>query len=126
MVNPLSHFEDTVTPAQLIAQNLAALPHPDGVPRQLPGFQTRLLPEPMQEQVSRTAGEIGDAIIHLLTMNGYAIVKADQLSPATPAERKTADVYCNHCTAQVLSLNITNPAMVKSNYHFTTEKCPHA
>lgn len=109
-------------PAQLIAANLAALPHPDGTPRQLPGFSSRLLPEPMQEQIGQTAQEIGEAIVNLLETNGWRITTD---APAPEAPKRTADVVCNHCKTAVLTLNVTtNP--VRSNYHFTAEKCPNA
>lgn len=116
---------NTMTPATLIAQHLAALPHPDGAARQLPGFQAKLLPQPMQEQVTKTAQDIGEAIVHLLTLNGYKIVTdADLTQPVKPTQ--IADVFCNKCNAKVLSLNITNPTRVLTGNHFTTEKCPHA
>ena len=66
-----------MTPADIIAKHLAALPHPDGGVRKLPGFSARLLPEPIAQQVTRTAHDIGDAIVHLLKLNGYTIVKDD-------------------------------------------------
>lgn len=113
------------TPAEVIANNLAALPHPDGVPRQLPGFNTRLLPEVIQEQVTKTARDIADAIVHLLTMNGYTITTPDQIAKE-PRDTRTAHVYCTTCTKEVLNLNITHPDRVLTKHHFALEPCPHA
>lgn len=114
-----------MTPAQLIATNLAALPHPDGTHRQLPGFATQLLPEAMAQQVTDTANGIGEAIIHLLETSGYQIVTAQPVAqPAEPAQ--VANVHCSYCDARVLQLNITNPARVMTTQHFTTQKCPNA
>lgn len=62
-----------LTPAQVIAQNLGALPHPDGAVIQLPGFRTTLLPEGIRLEVNETATKIATAIVHLLESNGYAI-----------------------------------------------------
>lgn len=114
-----------MTPAQLIAQNLAALPHPDGTPRQMPGFHTRLLPEPMQEEISKAAQEIADSIVHLLDTNGYRILTDEQLSQTLTIESRQANVYCNLCGEEVLTLNISNPHKVMTDFHFDLQKCPH-
>lgn len=114
-----------MNPAQLIATNLAALPHPDGTPRQLPGFATQLLPEQMAQQVNQTALELGEAIVNLLETSGYTITYGTPTPPAdTPAQ--IANVHCVYCDARVLQLNITNPARVMTTQHFTTTKCPQA
>ena len=112
-----------MTPAELIAQNLAALPHPDGNPRQLPGFATQLLPEEMAEQVTKTALELGEAIIHLLTLNGYDITTG-QTQTAPPEAPSVANVHCTYCDARVLQLNITNPSRVLTSQHFAVVDCP--
>lgn len=113
-----------MTPAQLIAANLAALPHPDGIPRQLPAFNTQLLPEALQQQVSKTADDIGQAIVHLLESHGYTITT----QPAQPEPTRTptvATVVCSHCDTKVLQLNILNPDRVASLHHFTRIECPN-
>lgn len=116
-----------MTPAELIARNLPALPHPDGTPRQLAGFNPQLLPEALAQQVTETANDIGQAIVHLLETSGYRIVPATQIADPVPAEPpRIANVHCSYCDAQVLRLNISNPNRVMTTQHFTTEKCPQA
>lgn len=111
-------------PADIIAANLAAIPHPDGNPRQLAGFATQLLPEVMAQQVTQTARDIGDAIVHLLELNGYTISNTPPPAP-TAAETSIASVYCSHCDTRVLQLNITNPTRVLSMYHYAATECPN-
>ena len=113
-----------MTPAALIAANLAALPHPDGNPRQLAGFATQLLPEAMAQQVTQTATEIGEAIINLLELSGYTVTNTPPPAP-TAAETAIANVHCTHCDARVLQLNITNPNRVMTGMHFTPADCPN-
>jgi len=112
-----------MTPAQLIAQHLAALPHPDGTPRQLPGFATQLMPEQMAQQINHAATEIGEAIINLLETNGYTVATETQLAQPEPAPQ-IANVHCSHCNARVLQFNIVNPNRILTMHHFTTQKCP--
>lgn len=114
------------SPAQLIATNLAALPHPDGTPRQLPGFAGHLMPEQMAQQVNQAATELGEAVIHLLETNGYAVVPAGQIAAAESVAPEIANVVCTHCDARVLQLNMTNPARVLTTHHFAVQKCPNA
>lgn len=114
-----------MTAAQIIAQNLAALPHPDGTPRQLPGFATQLLPEPMAQQVTQTARELGEAIIHLLDINGYKVGTAAEFSqPAADQPPQIANVHCVYCEARVMQLNITNPARVPTAQHYIAPEVP--
>lgn len=111
--------------ADIIAKNLAALPHPDGNPRQLPGFQTQLLPEAMAEQVTQTAKDIGDAIVFLLESSGLQIVPAGQTPTAEPTDAPPiANVHCTYCDARVLQLNISNPNRVLTGHHFALADCP--
>lgn len=109
-------------PAQLIAQHLAALPHPDGSTRNLPGFSHRLLPEPIQKQVSKTAQDIGECIVHLLEQNGYYLTTE---KPSQPTQTNIATVVCNHCSEQLLQFNITHPERVATSHHYTTTPCPN-
>lgn len=67
-----------MTPAQIIAKHLAGLPHPDGGLLKLPGFNARILPEPIAQQVGKTAEQIGEAVVHLLKLNGYTIIKDEK------------------------------------------------
>ena len=115
------------SPAQIIADNLAALPHPDGTPRQLPGFATQLMPEQMAQQIKQAATELGEAIVNLLETTGYQVItRAPAEQPATPTAPEVASVYCAHCEARVLQLNITNPARVMATHHFAVQKCPNS
>ncbi len=114
-----------MTPAELIARNLAALPHPDGTPRQLAGFNSQLMPEAMAEQVNQTATDIGESIVHLLTTSGYDIVPAGHTTPPPDDDKPAvASVYCTYCDARTLQLNITNPARVMIPHHFALQECP--
>lgn len=100
-----------MTPAELIAANLAAIPHPDGSPRVLAGFSTTLLPDNLQEQVTRTAADIGEGIVYLLESSGYRIVSENDAAPA-PADDAPpiAHLHCSQCDARLLSINVSNPA----------------
>jgi hypothetical protein len=112
-----------MTPAELIATNLHALPHPDGTPRQLPGFATQFMPEPLREQVNASATDIGHAIIHLLEQAGYRVTN-EPTQPETLDTSYIASVHCAHCNARVLQLNVTNPERVLTQQHFALTKCP--
>lgn len=119
-------------PAQIIASNLAALPHPDGGTRHLPGFNAGLLPDPMREQVTRAADEIGEAIVHLLETSGYRVTDA----PAAPAPADDAPavghLHCRDCDTRLLSLNLSSPeyivtsgrALIAALSQLSSE-CPH-
>lgn len=123
------------TPAELIAKNLSSLPHPDGTPRQMPGFSTQLLPEALQQQMSNTAVEIGEAIINLLTLNGLQVVTEQQLAQAAPAASeppRQANVHCTMCDKRLFSINLTNPEHTLTNGRLFIQgmanlspECPH-
>lgn len=131
VVNTISHREDHMTPAELIAANLHALPHPDGTPRQLAGFNTQLLPDAMQKQVQDTAKDIGAAIIHLLESSGYHITTE---TPTDPDDEpiQAANIHCTLCDAKLLTLNLVNPTHSLTNGPLFIEaltqlkpECPH-
>lgn len=121
------------SPAELIANNLAALPHPDGTPRQLAGFSTQLLPEAMHDEINKAAREIGESIINLLTEHGYHIVTDDELHQPTPTSSpEIAHVHCTLCDTRLFSLNITTPSHCLTNAESFIEAisqrspgCPH-
>jgi len=114
------------SPAQLIATNLQALPHPDGTPRQLPGFSSQLLPEGLRSQVQQAATDIGDAIIYLLESNGYQVTdQPRQPTQTSETPRPVANVICHHCDTRVLQLNIVDPARVMTGHHFALTECPN-
>jgi len=113
------------SPAELIAANLAALPHPDGAPRQLSGFSTQLLPEALHAQIQQTAKDIGEAIIHLLETNGYTVTNQASQPTQTPDEPPLiASVHCHHCDERVLQMNISTPSKVLTGHHFALIECP--
>lgn len=120
-----------MTPAQIIAKNLAALPHPDGTTRQLPGFTTQLLPEALQQQVSDTAKELGEAIIHLLEINGYRVTdEPSQPTQTTPLQ--VANLHCAACDTRLMQMTLINPEHVVTNGRLFLEalksrsvECPH-
>lgn len=101
-------------PAQLIASNLAALPHPDGAPRVLAGFGTALLPDPLREQVTQAATEIGEAIVYLLESNGWRLLApGEQIQPDAPTgPPEVAHLHCRECDARLMSLNLTTPERI--------------
>jgi hypothetical protein len=114
------------SPAELIANNLAALPHPDGAPRQLSGFSTRLLPEALHSQIQQTAKDIGEAVIHLLETNGYTVTnETSQPTQATDEPPQIANIHCHHCDARVLQMNISTPTKVLTGHHFALLECPN-
>ena len=122
------------SPAELIATNLQALPHPDGTPRQLPGFSTKLLPGNLQDQIQQTAKDIGEAVINLLQINGYHVVTDAELKQADDeAPPPVANLHCGMCDTRLLQLNIANPQRVVTNGKLFLEglaqrstECPHA
>lgn len=123
-----------MTPAELIANNLVALPHPDGTPRVLPGFSTQLLPETLHEQVGKTAKDIGDAIVNLLEINGYRITnEPEPAQTSTPALADSiANLHCNSCDTRLMQLNISNPSKVLTSGRMFIQgissrnpECPH-
>jgi hypothetical protein len=123
-----------MNPAELIAANLAALPHPDGTPRQLAGYATQLLPEAMQAEIKRASTGIGEAIVHLLELNGYTIVQESELRQPTQTSEapEVAHVHCNMCDTRLFSLNIVNPDHCLTNGQMFIEGmsqrqagCPH-
>lgn len=113
-----------MTAAHLIATNLQALPHPDGTPRSLPGFNTRILPEALKQEIDRYALDFGEAIVHLLELNGYHL-QTELRQPTQTTQPETASVICAHCNARVLQLNITNPERVVAQTHFAAQECPN-
>lgn len=103
--------------AQVIAANLACLPHPDGGTRQLAAYSTALLPEPMAAEVTKTAGEIGEAIVHLLETAGWQIIPAGA-APAPPTQdtgSPIGQVWCNVCDAPMLQLNLSDPSRIMAS-----------
>jgi hypothetical protein len=123
-----------MNPAQIIADNLAALPHPDGTPRQMPGFQSALLPEPLQEQVKQSATDIGAAIINLLELNGLTVVSQDQVrQPTQLSPQQVGNVHCNVCDQRLFQLNIVTPEKILvstrtliAGISAINPECPHA
>lgn len=124
-----------MTPAELIAKNLSALPHPDGTPRQLPGFSTQLLPDALQHQVTQSALAIGEAIVNLLTTSGYHVVTDQELGAPAAADVEPpskANVHCTMCDKKLFSFNLTNPEHTLTNGRMFIEAmaaldpgCPH-
>lgn len=122
--------------ADLIAANLAALPMPDGSVRGLPGFQSRLLPAPMQEQVGATARDIGEAIVYLLTSHGYRVVSGEDEpapAPVPAAGAPVARLCCRVCNTVLLELSLVDPARIVTDgpallagLAGRAVECPHA
>lgn len=123
------------TPAQLIADNLAALPHPDGTPRQLAGYSTNLLPEALREQITNAAKEIGESVVYLLETSGYRIVAADDMpteDTTDPDAPPVANLHCIICDARLMSVALTNPSHCLTNGRLLIQgmsslspECPH-
>lgn len=124
-----------MTPAELIAHNLASLPHPSGGVLGLPGFQTRLLPAAMRDQVGQTSREIGEAIVHLLTSNGYRVVSDSDTAPipAPAGSTPIAALTCRVCGTVLLELSLVDPRRVLTDgpallagLSNRSPECPHA
>lgn len=124
-----------LNPAQLIASNLAALPHPDGSPRQLAGYSSTLMPDALREQVDKAALDIGESVIHLLETSGYRIVPEGHTAADTGQveDPDVAHLHCSMCDTRILSINLTNPAhavtdgrTLLSALAGLSPECPHA
>jgi len=102
-----------VTAVEVIAANLAALPHPDGSPRQLPGFSARLMPEAMRPHVEQAGREIAESLVHLLELNGFQVEK-----PEPAAQPQLADVlhvHCTMCGARLMSVSLADAPRAATN-----------
>lgn len=121
------------SPANLIAANLQALPHPDGTPRTLAGFNSQLLPEALKDQVDKTAADIGECIVYLLESSGYHILSDADLAATTDEEPTLiGHVHCTNCDTRLFDLNLTNPGHILTNGQWLLEAlgrlkpgCPH-
>lgn len=123
--------------AELIADNLAMLPHP-GKPETnesarlipLAAFRTTGLAPEMREHVANTALCVGEAIVHLIERDGSVIVNAGELADLKRAENLPGDVMpviCTVCRQPIALLRIVNGralaaprALANANY-----SCPH-
>jgi hypothetical protein len=102
----------------LIAENLPALPHPDGQPRKLAGYSTTAKPEGLVKQITRGAQEIGDSIVNLIEQNGGTITFGDEPPVAEPAPGpaptpRIAEIHCALCNTRLLRLNIANAPHIR-------------
>ncbi|MBO0676769.1 hypothetical protein JRC04_04755 [Mycolicibacterium sp. S2-37] len=89
----------------LIADNLSCLPHPDGTELRFVNFATFPgQPDEMQEQIRGVSMGIAEAIVHLLSKNGKAIV--DESNLAQPkmygADRAALKIICKICGGALL------------------------
>ena len=96
----------------VIAANLAALPHPDGSPRQLPGFSSRLMPEAMRPHVEKAGREIAESVVHLLELNGFQLEKP---APAEPQQADVLHVHCTLCSARLMSVSLADAPMASTS-----------
>lgn len=122
-----------MTPAELIAANLSALPHPDGGVRQLAGYSTALLPDALRDQVESSARDIGEAVVYLLESNGYRIESGPAPAAQPETEPTVAHVHCLLCDTRLLSMNIVEASHVTVDGRRLVEsvaarspECPHA
>lgn len=121
--------------ASLIADHLAALPHPDGGVRAVAGFAAgALMPEPLRDQQRRQAVEVGEAIVHLLVEHGWTISRADSAAtPASsPAMPSAVRLHCRHCDALLLSVSLAHGARAVTDGRALIggigglrQECPH-
>lgn len=83
--------------AELIATNLAQLPHPDGTPLMFPNHSGAWpgLPEDMQAQITAMNTAIAEAFVNLLETNGYAIASQTELQ--TAQQLGTGTLIALHC-----------------------------
>lgn len=119
--------------AELIAENLSALPHPDGGVCQLPGFSGQLLPDALREQMADSARQIGEAVVYLLESNGFRLESGPPPPPAEAPVDRIAHVHCRLCDTRLLSLNVSNAGHVTVDGRRLVESlaardggCPHA
>jgi len=118
-----------VSAVDVIAANLAALPHPDGSPRQLPGFSARLMPEAMRPHVEKAGREIAESLVHLLELNGFDVEKTEQPEPESV---DVLHIHCTLCSARLMSVSLADspraatsgPALLSGLAKLRPE-CPH-
>ena len=118
-----------VSAVDVIAANLAALPHPDGSPRQLPGFSARLMPEAMRPHVEKAGREIAESLVHLLELNGFDV---DKTPLAEPESADVLHIHCTLCSARIMSVSLADaprastsgPALLRGLARLRPE-CPH-
>jgi len=84
--------------AQLIAENLGALPHPGNADQKgriaaLAMFNTKTLPPDLAKAVTATAQMVGEAIVNLLASNG---MPPTEKTPQQPPEPPAAVALCAH------------------------------
>lgn len=122
--------------ASLIADHLAALPHPDGGVRAVAGFAGGgLMPEPLRDQQRRQAVEVGEAIVHLITSHGWTIGRADSVTetPASSDRPSAVRLHCRQCDTLLLTVSlahgpraITDGAALIGGLGSLKRDCPHA
>lgn len=115
------------TIAKLIAENIHALPTPNGEPIRLAQFDTNTMPPAMRDQLAeehnKTTNNIGQAVVHLIETHGNSeiITKTELNQLRTKAKAfdgqrpPTAKVYCTSCNQLLLEFNITNPDRINAN-----------
>jgi hypothetical protein len=102
----------------LIADNLGALPHPDGKPTaSVLGKIEALRPE--YAEGSRIAGRrLAESVVHLIEVNGWTIVATEEyrrLAAKEAPPAKVAVLRCNQCDTELLHVSLHNPDRVATN-----------
>jgi hypothetical protein len=117
--------------AELIADNLHSLPHPDGRPRRLLEYSRfGKTPETVARQAIKGLG-MGHAMIHLLERHGFQITHKDDPKPADANEYKVARLKCLHCGKELLRIGVdenmvaTMSRLALRSIAQINPECPH-
>jgi len=100
--------------AQLVADNLGRLPHPNGSDIRFMHYSTFGHKQDVVERLQNRAYDVGQAIIHLLESNGYVLNHRDDPAPADNGRVQHATIVCRHCGGHIarMPLDADNMATV--------------
>jgi hypothetical protein len=116
--------------AKLIADNLHALPHPDGTElrdNQLAGDPS--LPQAWRDDVAALKQGRAEGIVHLIETNGGQIVMPGDQAAPPPPPAQWVDVLCTACQNRLFQINLVAPG-VRGRYFIEAvqnldPECPH-
>lgn len=105
--------------AEMLANRLGDLSHPDGNPTASVLGKTSTLQPAMQEVVSKAGERLATSIVHTIEAEGFTILRNDELqdlrnraSDVDPT--KAVRVQCNTCNGQLFDLRLTNPQLAQT------------
>lgn len=117
--------------AKLIGEQLHQLPMPDGRKYRLMHFSSFGQSEDIKAKVAQRAQTVGEAVVHLLELNGYRISHVNDPKPVEQEGRKVASGHCAHCSVEVIRLPVdddlkaTLSAQALRHLAKLNPTCPH-